>query len=260
MAASGRMLARAVLIGVWFTLLSSILHADTFSQNVPLSRSLTSYLQVESHFPLARAQVLDNRLGDRKVILFGFVASTDEKITAELRAAEFLGDPWVDIADQLKVRPELRAAGQQQNAVAPPSTGSFTDAINPPPAPQTAASTAQTPNDIQAYEEQFQNEMIGPGFGAFAGAVPYLGAATLSGVPFFFGIPVFGLNALAVNSATLRPASASPSVIAPATSGLLGGAGTRAPTSPGPIGSNRPGFESGPFLGHFRPAGGLGRR
>ncbi len=260
MAASGRVLARAVLIGIWLTLSPSTLHADDFSQNIPLSRSLTGYLQVNNHFPLARAQVLDNRLGDRKVILFGFVASTDEKITVELRAGEFLGNPWIDIDDQLKIRPELRAAEQQRSTVAPaPAVGS-TGSINALSAPQAGSATAEMPNDIQAYEEQFQNEMVGPGFGAFAGAVPFLGAGTLIGLPFFFGIPVFGLSPFAVNTTTAQPVAGPVSNTAPAGTGLIGAAKPGAPSGPGAIGANRPGFETGPFLGHFRPVGGLGRR
>jgi hypothetical protein len=229
-----------------------------------LSRALTSYLQINNHFPLVRAQVLDNSFGDRKVILFGFVASTDERITAELRAEEFLSNPWIDIDDQIKIRPELRAAEQQPKTTPPAPSASASDGAGADSAAQPAAqaqpNAAEMPNDIQAYEEQFETEMLGPGLGAFAGVVPFLGAGTLVGLPLFFGIPVIGFN-----PSTVHPAVGTVPSVAPVGSGLVGAGGpgmggAGAPASAGAFGPGRPGFETGLPLGHFRPMGGLGHR
>jgi hypothetical protein len=257
-----RMVGRAsmalAVITIGLTLSVPALHADSFSQDAGLSRSLTDYLQVDSHFPLVSAQVLSNRMGDRKVILFGFVASTDEKITAELRATEFLSDPWIDIVDQLKIRPELSAAEQQQSALAPAGAANG----NTPLASPADSTSQEMPNDIQAYEAQFQNEMLGPGFGSFAGAVPFLGVGTLVGLPLFYGIPIFGLAPLAVNGATTHPTANMGPSVTPAGKGLIGATSTSVstPTSPGALGGQRPGFQRGPMFGPFRPVGGLGRR
>jgi len=73
------------------------------------SAALTKYLK--SHrLPLVRAQVVSGPAGQRKVILFGFVATDFGKRDAAEKTRKFLRDPNLVVDNRIKVSPELAAS------------------------------------------------------------------------------------------------------------------------------------------------------
>ncbi|GEM_PF-2924249 len=263
----------AVLVGLTLTPLP-FAEADAFYKNANLSRQLSDFLQKDNKLPLVNAEVLEDQDRHRKVVLYGFVESADQKVTAELRAAQFLGDPGIDVFNQIQVRPQLRELGQRQTANEPKAAAS--------PQATDSGTTQATPNDIEAYLSQFQNEAVGYGLGTFAPVVPMFGLGALMMPPLFFGAPIFATVPSVPTAAAPAPAAPAPAISSPTGSGLVSTSPTivnRPPSfvgkGPGLIGGgvfgnpnggslgslgNRPGGQFGPFSGRFRPVPGFGGR
>jgi hypothetical protein len=76
------------------------------------SQSLTDYLR-QHRLPLVGAQVLANGAGDRRIVLYGFVATAFGKNDAERKALAFIengspaGAPAPAIENRIEIRPEI---------------------------------------------------------------------------------------------------------------------------------------------------------
>ena len=81
------------------------------------STALTSYLD-KNRLPMVGARVFTDRGGNRRAILYGFVATDFGKQDAAAKARHYLGDPALPVINRIIVRPELLASGDSN---APPS-------------------------------------------------------------------------------------------------------------------------------------------
>ncbi|MCL5044650.1 MAG: hypothetical protein M1336_05120 [Deltaproteobacteria bacterium] len=79
------------------------------------SRELSQFLRQHA-LPLVGAQVLLASDGTHQVLLYGFVASDDERKKAEHEVQSFLGQSNVTITDRIAVRPELKELGHNAGA------------------------------------------------------------------------------------------------------------------------------------------------
>ncbi len=114
-------------------------HAGPYTSDSAGSQSLTDYLHTH-RLPLVGAQVLENDEGDRKVVLYGFVATPFGKTDAEKKARNFLKEPGISVDNRIKIRPELLSLKPKAPSSAAPPSG--------PSGPQAS------PEDLQAYKNQ----------------------------------------------------------------------------------------------------------
>ncbi|HUY17583.1 MAG TPA: hypothetical protein VMV15_00035 [Candidatus Binataceae bacterium] len=115
-----------------------------------VSDRLTYYLQGH-RLPLVGAQVMDAADGNRKVILYGYVATPHGKHDAEDRARRFLNDPGAEIDNRIVIQPELLTPSPALSAAAssfPPLAAA--------PSPGTAA-----PAPSQQLQPAQLNELLG---------------------------------------------------------------------------------------------------
>ena len=114
-------------------------YAGPYESDSVSSQSLTDYLHTHRS-PLVGAQVLENDEGDRKLVLYGFVATPFGKTNAEKKARKFLKEPDITVDNRIKIRPELLSLKSEAPSSAAPPSG--------PSGPQAS------PEDLQAYEDQ----------------------------------------------------------------------------------------------------------
>jgi hypothetical protein len=127
---------------------STSFDATGYSQDPSKSQALTSYLQ-QHRLPLVGAQVMENRSGDRAVVLYGFVATPFGKSDAANKARSFLKDPELTVANRIDVRPELlSSSGSSQYS------GSASTSNPPSNSAPNMQDYADQQNAIQQYEQQ----------------------------------------------------------------------------------------------------------
>lgn len=98
----GCVLLMAVVVLSWRSF--ALAQSDNVDQ--ASSKSLTSYFK-ENRLPLVGAQVMKESNGQRRVVLYGFVATDEGKQDAERKALAYLGTPVPAIDDRLVIKPEL---------------------------------------------------------------------------------------------------------------------------------------------------------
>lgn len=80
--------------------------AQDYTVDQQLSQSLTTDLR--SHLlPLVGAQVGKDAAGDRRVVLYGYVATQKGKSDAESRTLAYLGSPAPQIVNHIVIQPEI---------------------------------------------------------------------------------------------------------------------------------------------------------
>jgi hypothetical protein len=148
-----------------------------------VSDRLTYYLQGH-RLPLVGAQVMDAADGNRKVILYGYVATPHGKHDAEDKARRFLDDPGAEIDNRIVIQPELLTPS--------PSLSAAASSFPPSAAAPSMASAAPAPS------QQLQPAQINELLGALM-----LGMAIVSTLP------------TAAGSGTLAPPGSAPPPAAP---------------------------------------------
>jgi hypothetical protein len=96
--------------------------AQSYKVDGPDSQSLTNYLR-QRRLPLVGAQVLEDSAGNRRIVLYGFVATQFGRNDAAREALSYyaeyraqLGTPAPPLENHIEIRPEIarmrtRAAG-----------------------------------------------------------------------------------------------------------------------------------------------------
>jgi hypothetical protein len=147
---TGNLKANSGAVGASTASTSSDDSFDTtgYSQDSSKSKALTSYLQ-QNRLPLVGAQVMENRSGDRAVLLYGFVATPFGKSDAANKARSFLKDPKLTVANRINVRPELlSSSGSSQYS------GSASSSNAPGSSASNMQDYADQQNAIQQYQQQ----------------------------------------------------------------------------------------------------------
>jgi hypothetical protein len=78
------------------------------------SKTLTDYLH-HHRLPLVGAQVFTTADGERKLLLYGYVATEFGKGDAERKALKFLGDSTIATTNSIKVNPAIVNGGARQS-------------------------------------------------------------------------------------------------------------------------------------------------
>jgi hypothetical protein len=112
---AGRMVGAALAMGAVIATFARMPAADAqvpaagaqeFTVDNAASTSLTDYFK-HNRLPLVGAQVGKDAAGDRRVVLYGYVATQQGQSDAELKATTFLGAPAPQIVDRIVVQPEI---------------------------------------------------------------------------------------------------------------------------------------------------------
>ncbi|HVC45050.1 MAG TPA: hypothetical protein VND20_09555 [Candidatus Binataceae bacterium] len=80
--------------------------AQNYTVDAAASTSLTDYFK-RNRLPLVGAQVGKDPAGDRRVVLYGYVATPQGQRDAEQKATAFLGAPAPQIVDRIVLQPEI---------------------------------------------------------------------------------------------------------------------------------------------------------
>jgi hypothetical protein len=80
--------------------------AQDYTVDTAASESLTNYFK-QNRLPLVGAQVGKDSAGDRRVVLYGYVATQQGKSDAERKATAFLGAPAPQMVDRIVLQPEI---------------------------------------------------------------------------------------------------------------------------------------------------------
>ncbi len=91
----------AVLLGM-----SPVLFAQSYNVDAAASQALTAYLR-EYRLPLVGAQVLSDAAGNRRIVLYGFVATELGKNDATRKALAYLKAKDIPAENRIEVRPEI---------------------------------------------------------------------------------------------------------------------------------------------------------
>jgi hypothetical protein len=116
-----------------------------YSDDHVQSAALTSYLQ-NNRLPLVGAQIFTNSIGDRRVILHGFVATDFGKQDAVAKSRRYLNEPRLLVVNRIVVRPELLASGDGGASSSSPSAPSLDD------------SYGQDELGVESYKSQAQTQ------------------------------------------------------------------------------------------------------
>jgi hypothetical protein len=96
--------------------------AQQYQVDDAASKALTQYLH-HHRLPLVGAQVFTTASGERKLLLYGYVATDFGKRDAERKALKFLGDSSMATTNSIKVNPSIVNGGGKQ----PSGSGSVRD-------------------------------------------------------------------------------------------------------------------------------------
>jgi hypothetical protein len=101
--------------------------AQDYTVDQQLSQGLTTDLR--SHLlPLVGAQVGKDAAGDRRVVLYGYVATQKGKSDAESRTLAYLGSPAPQIVNHIVIQPEIATLhAPANNAASGQALGSAND-------------------------------------------------------------------------------------------------------------------------------------
>ena len=98
-------------LALYSLLTIGVLFAQDYKVDPQKSESLTTYLR-QHRLPLVGAQVLTDSAGDRRIVLYGFVATSYGKNDAERKARTFVdgstaGKPVPTVQNRIEIRPEI---------------------------------------------------------------------------------------------------------------------------------------------------------
>jgi hypothetical protein len=114
---------------VWLSILL-VMAAPSWAQNYTVdsaaSNSLTAYLR-KNRLPLVGAQVQTTPDGQKRLMLYGFVATDFGRQDAETKALAHLGGSGVTVENRIAVRPEIGQLNSDHHA-----TSSTSDASSNP--------------------------------------------------------------------------------------------------------------------------------
>ncbi len=146
--------------------------------------SLTQYLHTH-RLPLVGAQVLNDAAGNRRIVLWGFVATPFGKKDAVTKSRRFLHDSSVQVDNRIVIRPELLASNRPSTRSAPPSSSYV-----PPSVGSLKSYEGQFAGNQQQYQ-QYQQQGSPDLLTALLPLLAITGAAVLGGVGGGYGS--FGL-------------------------------------------------------------------
>jgi hypothetical protein len=99
--------------------LASAVFAQSYTADAPASQALTTYLR-QHRLPLVGAQMLGDAAGNRRIVLYGFVATEFGKNDAARKALVYVengarvGTSAPQVENRIEVRPEI--AGMKTHA------------------------------------------------------------------------------------------------------------------------------------------------
>lgn len=174
-------------------------HSPPAGSDADQSRALSTYLQ-HQRLPLVGAQVMTSG-ADRKVVLYGFVASDFGSQDAEAKARRFMGEPEVAIDNRIKVRPELLSSyGSFSGGYSSPNSsgsGAGSYANGPPGVGGVQAYQQNQEREAQAQVQQYVQQAPDP----LTTLLPLIGMVGMMGLSYgsggvgafgYPGIPSFG--------------------------------------------------------------------
>jgi hypothetical protein len=106
---------------------------QTYKVDAADSQALTTYLR-QHRLPLVGAQVLADNAGNRRIVLYGFVATEFGKNDAAHKALTFIGNgtgagtPMTQVENRIEIRPEI-ARMKTQTTPGPGSDNESLDQI-----------------------------------------------------------------------------------------------------------------------------------
>jgi hypothetical protein len=129
-------LAFATIIAFGFMSTPATAVAQNFTVDTAASDALTNYLR-QNRLPLVGAQIGSSATGERRLVLYGYVATQMGKDDAQAKAVAHLGSPLPEVINRIVIQPELATmrsvgrgdsqAGDQDGSPGDASTGSATD-------------------------------------------------------------------------------------------------------------------------------------
>jgi hypothetical protein len=90
---------------------------QTYQVDAPSSQALSAYLR-EHRLPLVGAQVLTDAAGERRIVLYGFVATDFGKSDAARKALEFTNkasQAAPEVENRIEVRPDIAHMSPRAN-------------------------------------------------------------------------------------------------------------------------------------------------
>jgi hypothetical protein len=104
--------------------------AQNFTVDTTASDALTNYLR-QNRLPLVGAQIGSSTTGERRLVLYGYVATQMGKDDAQAKAVAHLGGPPPEVINRIVIQPELatmKSGGQGDNQTVDEGGGSTGDA------------------------------------------------------------------------------------------------------------------------------------
>jgi hypothetical protein len=145
-------MATATLAGI-AALTPAAAVAQDFTVDSPASDALTNYLR-QNRLPLVGAQIGKASTGARRLVLYGYVATTLGKSDAESKATAYLGSPRPEVVNRIVIQPEIAKMRSGGTAQSPDTsqTGAIADySSGTPGAAFPGESIDQVLTDIQRY-------------------------------------------------------------------------------------------------------------
>ena len=109
--------------------------AQTYKVDAAVSQALTNYLR-QNQLPLVGAQVLGDGASNRRIVLYGFVASQFGKNDAAHKSLAFVenggqaGRPAPQVENRIEIRPELAGMKTQTPAAASADSASLDQVLD----------------------------------------------------------------------------------------------------------------------------------
>jgi hypothetical protein len=162
MATASVTLAIATMIAIVFLGTPGSAIAQNFTVDTTASDALTNYLR-QNRLPLVGAQIGSSTTGERRLVLYGYVATQMGKDDAQAKAVAHLGGPPPEVINRIVIQPELatmKSGGQGDNQTidqggspGDASTGSVNDYSNSggPAGAFPGQSFDKVADDIQRY-------------------------------------------------------------------------------------------------------------
>jgi hypothetical protein len=148
--------------------------AQNFTVDTAASDALTNYLR-QNRLPLVGAQIGSSSTGERRLVLYGYVATQMGKDDAQAKAVAHLGEPQPEIINRIVIQPELATmrsggqgdtqAGDQDGSQGVANSGSVNDYSNSgaPIGAFPGQSFDKVADDIQRYGiKNLQDDQTGP--------------------------------------------------------------------------------------------------
>ena len=105
-ASRGRQLGLMVVVITIVLAAARSARAQQYSVDRRASKALTADLR-KNHLPLVGAQVMTAGGNQRRLVLYGFVASELGKEDAQKKAMQYLATPGIEVINRITVRPEI---------------------------------------------------------------------------------------------------------------------------------------------------------